>query len=44
MDKRQQSLIGVNAWMVEKELDLFDPTRDPAFTKDSVSYAKVIEL
>lgn len=40
MDKRQQSLllekvIGVNAWMVEKELDLFDPTRDPAFTKDS---------
>lgn len=40
MDKRQQSLllekvIGVNAWMVEKELDLFDPTHDPAFTKDS---------
>lgn len=40
MDKRQQSLllekvIGVNAWMAEKELDLFNPTRDPAFTKDS---------
>ena len=33
MDKRQQLLllekvIGINAWMAEKELDLFDPTPD----------------